>query len=789
MAKASWTLEIGGTEKTLGAWGFIQGGSVLTRRSLAADTLQLVARQPGILAAYGVATLKKDGVVYFSGTVLPRQAANQSGPADRCRYTIAGPWWDLENTIYQQYYGSTSSSSGDPPTPETEPKLKSRVMLGEGLDGSPQASAYEVEEIVKYAAAKGARIAWGAGWSGGLNPPPTEMLDSTCAECLAALLRWNPDVISYVDYTAAPAPKIYFKRQSELTGATIAKAAATRINLEDISDLRPPAVVIHYEYAHEVDGRPYPEIRDDIYPEGYSLSMVGVPVFTMPMDGVQKTFLKQYVETETLPPLPEPTVEEVRDWLALRYPWIKDIPTGMLEVAKYDLEIPEGGVLEQSGDDAPEPEDLPREIVEGHLTDWMGVAAARAKATVILTYTGPRSAGARAAFGDDFTRTWEIPVLATDALTKTYTKLAGFDGEEPTPTGLAQAYWNAARAQTYRGAVEIKEENCGDTKARWLGFKLNVTGGETGWASMGVAITGQTEQICEGITSVEIGPPLWLNPADFVERGRANRRQPAKYRSAGVRTGEEVDKKNDFTEVPGAKAGPREIAPVAEPALEVPWTPRPIYEAAAWKVILLPGKALGFDGTNYYAEIDTTVATAAPDSLPRLTPAAGHYVYAECSLSEPAANADGSTPGFYKVTAVDVKTGATVPADDLEGGKGYVRMWKFASAGGDESTPPEMTPIMAGALYCIFPTAHPKADDESGDSGSGDSGSGEPEVPLIKVANDQSRLVVENLESGCKITLEWRFYEIRVPYEDTDLRNDVWTCECCGDGGSGIETV
>lgn len=94
---------------------------------------------------------------------------------------------------------------------------------------------------------------------------------------------------------------------------------------------------------------------------------------------------------------------------------------------------------------------------------------------------------------------------------------------EPVPVGLAGEYYTSLLTPPWDGSITTRERECAGTIRP--GVVLNVTGGETGWATMNALVQQVTEILTTGETAITIGPPSHLMPQDFVTLIQLTRRR------------------------------------------------------------------------------------------------------------------------------------------------------------------------------------------------------------------------------------------------------------------------
>ena len=175
---------------------------------------------------------------------------------------------------------------------------------------------------------------------------------------------------------------------------------------------------------------------------------------------------------------------------------------------------------------------LPRELLSGNIMDWMLCSLERDTISADIEYfTGEKSAGVESV---------KISLLATNARTTTYSRALSTAVEEPQPSGLAQAVYEASNVPQTEGTCEI----------------LNA-GGECAICKK-IAYAGKLENACvmesrldlfKDSLKVKFGPPKHLYPDDISElfRTAAIRKVPQnpQIRLTGETTKDNVFKYSD----------------------------------------------------------------------------------------------------------------------------------------------------------------------------------------------------------------------------------------------------
>jgi hypothetical protein len=241
----NWTLTCNGAEKLLADWGVAQ----LTRKLVSQGVDELSFRAEGSPAdsapifPHGAAVaLLRDrsidsggsfsgGAPWFQGIVtqVPRRGAPD---AESLAYKISGPWWYLDNIVFQQPYQNVFlgySSPGDPNSPPVYGQAHSSHLF---LNQAPITGALarittgqQILDALNWAlkpftdadAAPPFQI---GAVTPALDVPIDEVRDITCAEVIHKMLRWSPDAVTWFNYTTSP-PTFNCKRRADMTAVNI----------------------------------------------------------------------------------------------------------------------------------------------------------------------------------------------------------------------------------------------------------------------------------------------------------------------------------------------------------------------------------------------------------------------------------------------------------------------------------------------------------------------------------------------------------------------------------------
>lgn len=506
----SWLLTYNGITKSFAEWGL--SNLRRSRVSQAQDTVSFSAPGPydaAELFPYGstiTISFENDstGAVapWFYGRVVqvPRSG---SGTEESMDYMLAGPWWYLDNLVYQQEWKTVNPS----PPPATISTYKSRVILGQTVAGASLTSGLVITDVIAYAIASGAPIQAGT-IEPDLEIPFDEQQDIICSEAIRRMLRWSPDAVTWFDYSTTPYPTFHCARRPALQSLAIALSGVegsqpSSIQVTPRPDIQVPAVVLKFEQTNTVDGVDYDSITTDKYPLTATGREFAALTATLQLAGFQANYVSQKIVATEIP------IDADTFWAA-------HDPTFVTTGNQVSAFI--AGSMQWSATP------YANELKEGQIQDWMTGKHAREVTYTAQVRTTTSLAGA---IVKEEIRSVSCTIITTDAPSATYTRLASLVTGETIPTGLAEALYNSLNPLQYEGAVTLTEEECGssvDTDLRAaLGFTLNLTGGLAAWATMAALIQKVDEDVDSGRTIISFGPAEQLSPQDLVERLRANR--------------------------------------------------------------------------------------------------------------------------------------------------------------------------------------------------------------------------------------------------------------------------
>lgn len=517
-----WTLrDANGLEKTMADWGLcdLQRERVNQKPDMVTFRAGGAASDADPLFAHG-STVKffRNGAPWFYGRVV-EVPGRASSTAEEQLYRVAGPWWYLENLVFQQVWQTTNGI--DATLVATN---KSRLVLGQKSDGTKLATGDAIREVLSYAIARGMPIAMGM-ISPNAIAPYAEALDESCAEVIRRFLRWTPDAVAVFDYTTEPYPTLSIYRRIDAPTVTLPAYGApiSGLDLTPRHDLQAPAVVLKFEQTNDIDNDTFTSLVVQSAPPTATGDELGALVMTFDLAGTRATYQKQKVRVAAIPT--SDSSPGVISWWKGKFPWLNDFADG-------DLEVASGSQMLTIENPANYPDvmlsDLPNELIEGSVAAWMNLVSAPLQVRATLKFTGTETDESKEVFGTTRARVLFTRIVGTNATTQTYSRLTSETEAEPIPAGLAQALYDAVGILQYDGALELTEEECTGVAAP--GSLLNLTGGRAEWVSMSAQIQRVEEKIDLGQTRLLVGPAKHLGHAELAELLRVNRRRRISYR-------------------------------------------------------------------------------------------------------------------------------------------------------------------------------------------------------------------------------------------------------------------
>lgn len=443
----------------------------------------------------------KNAISWFYG-IITKTPSHGSAFKEDHKYEVAGPWWHLENLVYQQIWNEMVPL-GD--AEELRTIDTGRVILGQNSQGEPINNGTQIKKILQYAINQNAPIAIGE-IAIDVTFPYDETKDISCAEAIQRLLRWSPDAVVWFDYSTTPHPTLHIKKRSQIDEANLYLHQNTSIKSLQITprhDLQSKAVVIKYEKNHHINGQSWMSTEVDSYPKTATGREFKALVLTVELDGAHTQKVKQDIKTESI-------ILDSPQWWQKHLPALQSIP-----LSKITIKNPS-----RNGN-------LPAELIAGSISTWMNREVEEDIIRAQISYETDTE--------QVIDREVAIRLNTTNASTRVYEQILSNENPEPTPSNLAKKLYEAVSMLQFDGEVilENKEVN----SSTLMGCVLNIHNGNKSWETMRASIQTVKEDIDRGRTIISFGPAKHLGPDDLIELLRANRKRHATRNAARRITG------------------------------------------------------------------------------------------------------------------------------------------------------------------------------------------------------------------------------------------------------------
>jgi hypothetical protein len=469
-------------------------------------------------------TLAKNGTPFFQGKLQPitKNAASDYEGHD---YALEDAWADLEATTYQEEWLIGAGSYFLP-----------KAVLGLDSSGDPLTVGGQIAEVVAYAISQGVDLQMGSTPEGEVLWPE-EVNNVTCAEVIRMSLRLNPDWIPWINHATTP-PTLNVTPAASLTPlvlATNGTGILESFSETTRSDLIPDAVRIIYEFATTIDDEVY---RDAIIDKFPLLGPDGGPkviCVTLPLAGGQMQIQKSRIKVRPIPEPDETSTARAKKWIRAKYLHMAEVPDEEFTITEFEPSVweePDTGLANPPPINPQAPalevadwEDLPNELLEGSIEDWMRRRVGWIKVHCACTAAEGASAETIAAIAKGFP---DVRFVATNAITKIYKGVAHWAAPEDVPSGIAQAFYEGlANAYLFEGRATLVDTEV----SSYQGRKLTLTGAATNNAP----VTEVSGDVATGRTVLTFGVSERLAPADLLEVQRNLRRRKVTWWSKAER--------------------------------------------------------------------------------------------------------------------------------------------------------------------------------------------------------------------------------------------------------------
>lgn len=485
-------------QKDLDAWGVNNLSRQLSNQAVDLVTFQRDGATMESIQEFNngdIIIITRNSVRWFYGRVtkITRSAAPQS---ESLQYEVSGPYWYLQNLIYEQTW-ATPTTPSNPSSPLTTMN-KTRCILNQSAAGAKINTGAQISAVVNFAIGKGAPITLGS-VDPAVSPRFSEVLDLACSEVIAQQIRWSPDAVMFFDYSTTPFPTLHVRLRPNITnvGKPLDTALATGISITPRHDLQIPGIRIAYEQTNSIDEVSWSVITLDTA----GTDTFGTVKLTIELGGGQASYQRQSVTSVGF------DANSTAFWIG-KNSWLASV-TGLTVT---------GGAISGGGSTG-------SELTAGACPPWLAATTGPATVTATLSYTFTNADGASETVDK---RPFSAHVTKTTLATGSYSRLQSFTAAEAVPTGVAASFFAAANFLHYEGTVTFTEEECtGDARP---GTKISLTGGLAAWATMEALVQQTDENVDLGTTSVRFGPPAHISVADFIELIRVQRGARASWR-------------------------------------------------------------------------------------------------------------------------------------------------------------------------------------------------------------------------------------------------------------------
>lgn len=522
--------------QTLTAWGLEEEVSG-EFSSQSADKLQLrVAAGANLTNSpftyRSRVSLNLDGKTFFSGYVTD-DVRRWSGSENRQTVTIQGPWWYLENLVFQQSVKIlTAVNAQGVPTFTTSTfthftlntAIQTNFTPGNLPGGGGCSITYtpvilnsqdQLATILDWAIQNGAWLQYTKASLVSIPVIPADVQDITCAEAIRRQLE-NVDAVAWIDHSTTP-PTFHAQRRSALPTVTRKLVAApaldaTALNLKQRTDLAVPYVRIDFEQTNTVNGASGLNLVSDIYPAQANppADQLKALITTVPLKGYSATITSCYLQTAPVSPT------DLNWWLARRPEMDPNVnPNAATDYANLQLV---GLPTRRTA--------LPNMIVVGNYLNWMGGQAQADHVINQISYDRVPAQNIKPTHVAS--QTVRARIRATSLNFPNGVTLTNVtvnqSGENPKFfVGLAQIVYTDLNSPAWEGSFDVVETVY--DAAIVLGQNYNVSGSLPAFAGMnalaqGISFTSRSGAIRY---TVNVGPNRKLSPQQLADRLRASR--------------------------------------------------------------------------------------------------------------------------------------------------------------------------------------------------------------------------------------------------------------------------
>ena len=509
------------------AWG-INDGFDGAFKSLVPDELNLTLAG-GALAATPFAfrslvKLTLDDKPFFSGYVVNDVSRNGTGERNESHLPIQGPWWFLEDLIYQLDVPILTAVSDGAPVYthyfythftlniSLQPNFTSGVTNTISYGSVLLDSRAQIAAVLDYAINRGAYLAYDRNDLLSVPVLPADVLNISCAEAIRRQLA-DVDAVAWFDHTQDP-PKFHCQRRKDLPARTVTVPADARgfEGLHERKDLKVPYVIINFEQPYSVGEISGINLGRDFYPNPLPADDFKALITTVPIRAVAGSTHNKWIKTE-------PVDLNSLAWWQRRFPEMNPDLNPNYATDFKDLAFTPGTAPTRQTS-------LPHMIIEGGYATWMGGAMAKDHAIGQFSYS--RSTDAYRPESKYSSHTKRKSFHATtlnfpDGINFEVTEFSSVGESLADFKGLAQIIYTDLNARQWEGNVPVFEDRFSAQNV--LGKNLNLAGGLADWTTMAALVQQIDFTVRTGGIhyTLQCGPNKNISPDQIADRLRAAR--------------------------------------------------------------------------------------------------------------------------------------------------------------------------------------------------------------------------------------------------------------------------
>jgi hypothetical protein len=603
------TLTYNGTEKSLAGWGIALSSARRSLNQQASDTYsfsipvtsvttamvfdfdeQIVIRRGRKLT--GGAWSDEAGARCVFVGYISSQVVDGAGDSVRQNYEATNLWRWLESTPYQQPVSCYANAK----VQKYQTGILLFTKLSEGSAVDPRESTttagvliyitngWQIELVLKHALKAWQDQGYGTLFTiGTIDPdiyfPSFYVQEISCAAAIIKCLEDEPSASVWWDYNTSP-PTIHVRRRAGLTPVNMALAdgvSSKSLMVRPRYDLQVSSVIIYYVTTGTVDGVVWKYVTPDMWgtndggaTNGANLGPTagyGVLIQTIDLEGSQVTHVRSTIDVQPLVRGPRRELSEtsgtggVPTNLQQLAWWISTRGGGKTEFADQsrvtwaDIQFGEWTCKDEAGADI-DISVYKNRLVTGTVMPWMkttGNSAILTKRAIISVWTKYTEWGWISVLGvpaiyapssQYAEKQITCSVTLTNGESGEYSTVDTFLAGEAIPVGVAHTLYDQFAPLQWEGNNAVVSADAGEPVH--LGNLLNLTNGQTAWASMNAMVRTVEDAEGSGDVTVGFGPPRHLGARELCDLQLNNRQRRVWKNPLTIETGQAGDSGGDL---------------------------------------------------------------------------------------------------------------------------------------------------------------------------------------------------------------------------------------------------